>query len=87
MVTLSPTIMDDGSYYFRFYARDIAHHPHDPHIHVVARDGSGAKFSLDPVALVNNRGLREHELTRVRNVIEKHQDFMLGEWYDYFGGA
>ena len=50
MVTLSPTIMDDGTYCFRFYARDVAHHPHDPHIHVVARDGSGAKFSLDPVA-------------------------------------
>ena len=40
--------------------------PHDPHVHVVKRDRTNAKFGLDPVELVHSRGIGAKELNEIR---------------------
>jgi hypothetical protein len=33
---------------------------------------------------VKNRGLPEHELTRITHLVVKHQHTLLEAWHDYF---
>ncbi len=83
---VSPTVIDDGTYRFWFSSRCIDHHPHDPHIHVVKRNGEEAAFHLNPVALRKGRhSIPAHELSRITKKIEEHETPMLGDWYDHFG--
>ena len=55
-----------------------------PHIHV-QRERSVAKFWLEPVALVTNRGFRAHEMRRITRLVVQHQATLLEAWHDYFG--
>ena len=52
-----------------FYAND-----HEPiHVHVIKGDVS-AKFTLFPVTLIKNNGLKSSELKLVESVIEENQE-------------
>lgn len=65
-----------------FYAND-----HEPlHIHVVKGDVS-AKFSLFPVQLVKNNGLKSSELKLVESVIEENQEVIAEHWNKFFNKA
>ena len=65
-----------------FYAND-----HDPiHVHVVKGDIS-AKFSLFPVALVKNNGLKPSELKLVESIIEENQEIIAEQWNKFFNKA
>ena len=55
-----------------------------PHIHV-QREQSVAKFWLEPVTLVTNRGFRAHEMRRITRLVVQHQATLLEAWHDYFG--
>jgi Domain of unknown function (DUF4160) len=55
-----------------------------PHIHV-QRERSVAKFWLEPVALVTNRGFRAHEMRRITRLVMQPQATLLEAWHDYFG--
>jgi hypothetical protein len=77
------------------YARRAPHRPihffffslennEPPHIHV-QRDKDVAKFWLNPVALASNRRYAEHELTRIRKLVEANRNLLLRGWHDHFG--
>ena len=84
--TSKPSVIDDGTYRFWFSSRCIGHHPYDPHIHVVKRNGEEAAFHLNPVALRKGRhSIPDHELSRIRTTIEGHEAFMLEKWHAHFG--
>jgi Domain of unknown function (DUF4160) len=56
-----------------------------PHVHVEHGDAV-AKFWLDPVRLVESRGLRAHELNRLRALVIQHRVDFKEAWNAYFGG-
>jgi hypothetical protein len=54
------------------------------HIHV-AHSGRYAKFWLEPVALADVRGFRDHELTEILKIVNEHREIFLEKWHEYFG--
>jgi hypothetical protein len=76
-----PTVLRDGPYSFIFFSSDRGE---PPHIHV-QRERYVAKFWLEPVALVTNRGFRAHEMRRITRLVVQHQATLLEAWHDYFG--
>ena len=76
-----PTVLRIGPYRFYFYS----HEPNEPpHIHV-ERDEFSAKFWIKNVSLASNLGFRPSELTKLHELVMKHQKQFLEEWYGYFG--
>jgi Domain of unknown function (DUF4160) len=76
-----PAILRVRGYRFFFYSLE-GREP--PHIHV-AHAGRYAKFWLEPAALADNRGFRDHELTEIRQIVIENQRFFLEKWHEYFG--
>jgi hypothetical protein len=64
---------------FLFYSND-----HEPiHIHVRSSDGE-AKFKVDPILLVENKGLRSRDLKIAEMAIEENREIIIERWKDYF---
>lgn len=62
-----------------FYAND-----HEPlHVHVIKGNVS-AKFTLFPVVLVKNNGLKSSEVKLVESVIEENQEIIAEHWNKFF---
>ena len=77
---MSPTILRAGGLRFYFFSRE------EPRIHVHAQSADGeAKFWLDPaIELAVSYNLKEKDLTRVRNLIEEHEDEIRAAWHQHF---
>jgi hypothetical protein len=56
-----PVVLRIKGYRFWFYEADL---DEPSHVHV-GRQGSEAKYWLNPVALSKSRGFREHELSEI----------------------
>lgn len=62
-----------------FYAND-----HEPiHVQVIKGDAS-AKFTLFPVTLVKNAGLKKSELKMAESIIEENQEVIAEHWNRFF---
>ena len=56
------------------------------HVHVQSAQGE-AKFWMEPsIELQANYGLPEHEIARIRQVIERRQDEIRRAWRTHFSG-
>ena len=75
-----PTVTIIRGYRFFFFSLDRGE---PPHIHIEKGD-SVAKFWLKPVALARSKGFRQHELSRIRQLVEKHQPVFLRAWNEFF---
>lgn len=75
-----PTVLQVGPYSFIFFSSDRGE---PAHIHV-KRDRQLVKFWLRPVSLAKNRGFKDHELSDIFRLVEKHEKPLLEAWYDYF---
>jgi hypothetical protein len=68
---------------FLFYAND-----HQPiHVHVVKGKGaitSEAKFTLDPVELIENNGLSKGEIKLAEAIIEENKEIIAQHWNKFF---
>lgn len=74
-----PTIFILFGFRFLFYSND-----HEPiHVHVVKGDIQ-AKFSIDPVALVENHGLKPSEIKMAESVIEENVEIIAEHWNKFF---
>lgn len=77
-----PTIFILFGFRFMFYAND-----HEPlHVHVV-KGNINAKFTLFPVALVQNNGLKPSELKLAESVIEENQEIIAEHWNKFFNNT
>ncbi len=75
-----PTVIEIGPYSFIFFSSD----KREPvHIHV-KRGKQIAKFWLRPIALVKNRGFKDHELNQIARLVEENQERLIEGWYDHF---
>ena len=55
------------------------------HVHVHSPDGE-AKFWLEPgISLARAVGISDHELTRIRSIIEAHEIELRDAWHAHFG--
>ncbi|MCM1491501.1 MAG: DUF4160 domain-containing protein [Muribaculum sp.] len=74
-----PTIFNLFGFAFMFYAND-----HEPiHVHVV-KGKQKAKFTIFPVKLVENKGMKNSELKMVEAIIEENQEIIAEHWNRFF---
>lgn len=74
-----PTIFKLFGFSFLFYAND-----HEPiHVHVV-KGKQKAKFTLFPVRLVENNGLKKSELKLVEAIIVENKEIIAERWNKFF---
>ncbi len=68
---------------FLFYAND-----HQPiHVHVVKGKGlkdAQAKFTIEPVKLIENNGLSKSELKMAEAIIEENKEIIAEHWNKFF---
>lgn len=65
---------------FFFYSND-----HEPiHVHVSSGDGE-ARFQLEPIKLVENKGLKPKELKIAELAIEENKEVIIERWNEFFG--
>ena len=76
-----PTVLRTGPYRFFFVSHDRGE---PPHVHV-RRENNVAKYSLDPVVLVDSGGFGRAELNRIAALTGEHRDFFLEQWNEFFG--
>jgi hypothetical protein len=75
-----PTILRIGPYRFFFVSID---NTEPPHVHV-RRERHVAKFWLDPVSLQNAGGFNRTELSKIANLVDRNQAFLLEQWHEFF---
>lgn len=74
-----PTIFILFGFRFMYYSNE--HYP--IHVHV-KKGGAAAKFSIDPVQLIENNGLKNSELKLVESIIEENVELIAEHWNKYF---
>jgi hypothetical protein len=78
---MSPTVFIERGYRFFFFSREEER----MHVHIHSPAGE-AKFWLEPeIVLARNYGLSDHELTRIRRIIEAHENELRNAWRSFFG--
>lgn len=74
-----PTVFVLFGFVFKFYSNE-----HEPiHIHVL-KGSAKAKYSLAPVMLIENHGLKPAELKLVESIIEENAEIIAEHWNRYF---
>lgn len=74
-----PTIFILFGYRFLFYSNE-----HLPiHVHVI-KAGCKAKYSIMPVALVENNVFKPSELKMIESIIEDNEEVIAEHWNKYF---
>jgi hypothetical protein len=75
-----PTLLTERGFRIVIYFND-----HSPaHVHV-KRAGHEAKFTLDPVGMLDNYGFNQNEIKLITEIVEKHQTMLLEAWRSYYG--
>ena len=66
-------------FHFMFYSNE-----HLPiHIHV-KKGGAAAKFTIDPVEMVENYGMKPAEVKLIESIIEENKEVIAEHWNKYF---
>jgi len=77
---LVPTAFQEGPYSFRFYSSDET----EPiHIHVWS-DGHRAKFWMNPITLVEQRGFSKSDMQKIRKILRKRASEIITAWENQF---
>jgi hypothetical protein len=74
-----PTVFYYFGLQFLFYSND-----HEPiHVHVQNADGE-AKFKIEPICLIENRGLKNKDLKLAEIAIEENKEVIIERWKEFF---
>ena len=76
-----PTIFRWQAFRFHFYSNETQE---PPHVHI-RREPDSCKFWLEPVSLAYNDGMKAHELTQLRKIVEERREEFLRRWHEHFG--
>ena len=64
---------------FFFYSKE-----HLPiHIHISNADGE-AKFTVNPIELIENKGIKNKDVKLAESIIEENAENIINYWNDYF---
>ncbi len=75
---MSPTVLRKDGYQFKIYPND---HP-PAHVHV-SRPGCEARIGLDPIVVHNHWGFTNRQISKILDLTEANQPFLLAEWDKY----
>lgn len=76
---MMPTLFYYFGLRFFFYSND-----HEPiHVHVSSSDGE-ARFLIDPIELIENKGLKNKDLKIAEIAIEENKGVITERWNKYF---
>ncbi len=64
---------------FFFYSND--HEP--PHVHVRNADGE-ARFTIEPLNCIENKGLKNKDVYLAESIIEENKHIFLARWAEFF---
>ena len=74
-----PTIFIVLGFRFMFYSND------DTPIHVhVTKGGISARFTISPVCVVENHGMKPAEIKLVESIIEENAEVIAEHWNNFF---
>ena len=74
-----PTIFIVLGFRFMYYSNE-----HSPiHVHVTKGDAI-AKFTISPVMLVDNHGMKTSELKLIESIIEENEELIAEHWNNFF---
>ena len=74
-----PTIFIVLGFRFMYYPNE-----HSPiHVHVTKGDAI-AKFTISPVMLVENHGMKTNELKLIESIIEENEELIAEHWNNFF---
>jgi hypothetical protein len=54
------------------------------HVHIRNADGE-ARFEVNPVRLIENKGIKSKDIHLAESIIEENQDIIESKWKEYFG--
>lgn len=54
------------------------------HVHIKNSDGE-AKFEVNPVKLIENKGMKSKDIYLAESIIDENQDIIEAKWQEYFG--
>ena len=75
-----PTLFIIFGLRFHFYSNE-----HLPiHVHVRNADGE-AKFEVENVKLVSNKGLKNKDISLAVAIIEENKEIIIAKWKEYHG--
>lgn len=75
-----PTLFIIFGLRFHFYSNE-----HLPiHIHVRNSDGE-AKFEVENVRLISNKGLKNKDISLAIAIIEENKEIIINKWKEYHG--
>jgi hypothetical protein len=66
----------------RFYFYSNKHLP--IHVHVKNADGE-AKFEVNPVKLIDNKGIKRKDISLGESLIEENKEIIIAKWKEYHG--
>ncbi|WP_031528626.1 DUF4160 domain-containing protein [Dyadobacter crusticola] len=66
----------------RFYFYSNEHLP--IHVHVKNADGE-AKFEVNPVKLIDNKGIKRKDISLAESLIEENKEIIIAKWKEYHG--
>lgn len=65
---------------FFFFSRE-----HLPiHVHVEGHGGT-AKFEIDPIRLIESKGLKQNDLKLAESIIEENAEIIRDRWIEFLG--
>ena len=74
-----PTLFYAFGMRFFFYSNE-----HNPiHVHVRNADGE-AKFSVEALSCIDNKGLKNKDLRLAKTLIEENKELILKAWHAHF---
>jgi len=74
-----PTIFILFGFRFMFYTNE-----HTPiHVHVT-KGGARAKFTITPVLLIENHGMKPNEIKLIESIIEENRETISEHWNTFF---
>ncbi|MCZ2096983.1 MAG: DUF4160 domain-containing protein [Anaerolineae bacterium] len=77
---MTPRILTVGGFRFIIFTHD---HP-PAHVHVLSGERR-AKFGLNPVRLLSNRGYHSRELKQIERLVVENQKLFLNIWGTIYG--
>jgi len=76
-----PIVLRKDGYRIGFFSNENLE---QPHVHVL-RENKQAKFWLVPAALLcNSAGFANHELTRIRQLVQSNREMLLEKWNEHY---
>jgi Domain of unknown function (DUF4160) len=71
---------------FRFFGIRFFYFSNDHlpiHVHIKTGDGT-AKFEIEPLTLIENKGVKMKDIYLAESIIEENRELLIRHWHDFF---